>query len=155
MGATRRTILQTLGISFWGGGAKAAPRTTTGVLQELGIRPVINCRGTHTVIGASKEWPEIHDAMREASKHFMVLDELQDKVGEPPSKLIGCEAAMVTTGCAGAIELGTCAALTGGETAKVKQLPDLTGMKTEVIIQKVHRNGYDHAVRNTGVKIVD
>ena len=155
MGATRRTILQTLGISLWGGSGKAAPRSSAGVLQELGIRPVINCRGTHTVIGASKEWPELHDAMREASRHFIVLDELQDKVGERLSKLIGCEAAMVTTGAAGAIQLGTSAALTGGDPAKVRQLPDLTGMKSEVVIQKLHRNGYDHAVRNTGVKIIE
>jgi len=157
MGATRRTILQTLGLSFWGGhSGSAGPRqSTTGVLQDLGIRPVINFRGTHTVIGASKEWPEIHDGMREVSKQFVVLDELQDKIGERLSKLIGCEAAMVTTGTAGAIELGTCAALTGGDPKKVRQLPDLTGMKTEVIIQKVHRNGYDHAVRNAGVKIIE
>jgi uncharacterized pyridoxal phosphate-dependent enzyme len=156
MGSTRRTILQTLGISMWGGAAgKSATLPTQGVLKELGIRPVINCRGTHTVIGASKEWPELHDAMREASKHFIVVDELQDKVGERLSKLMGTEAAMVTTGAAGAIQLGTCAALTGGAPDKARQLPDLTGMKSEVIIQKVHRNGYDHAVRNTGATIID
>ena len=62
---------------------------------------------------------------------------------------------MVTPGAAAAICLGTCASLTGSDTKKVRQLPDLTGMKKEVIIQKVHRNGYDHAVRSTGVRIVD
>src|SRR5260370_6949817 len=62
---------------------------------------------------------------------------------------------MVTTGCAGAITLGTCACLTGMDSAKVRQLPNLTGMKTEAIIQKIHRNGYDHAVRNTGLKIIE
>ena len=116
---------------------------------------MLNFRGTHTVIGASKEWPELHEAMGEAARHFVVLDELQDKIGERLAKLIGCEDAMVTTGAAGAITLGTCASLTGSDNEKVRRLPDLTGMKTEVVIQKVHRNGYDHAVRNTGVKIVD
>ena len=133
----------------------AAPRDGGGLLRELGIRPVINLRGTHTVIGASKERPEIHDAMREISRHFVVLEELQDAVSARLSKMIGCEDAMVTTGAAGAIQLGTCAALTGPDVAKVRRLPDLTGMKTEVIIQKVHRNGYDHAVRATGVRIVE
>ena len=61
----------------------------------------------------------------------------------------------MTPGAAAAICLGTCASLTGSDTQKVRQLPDLTGMKKEVIIQKVHRNGYDHAVRSTGVRIVD
>src|SRR4029450_11421233 len=123
--------------------------------RQLGIRPVINCRGTHPVIGASKEWPELHDAMAEASRQFVVLDEVQDKVGERLARLIGCEDAMVTTGGAGAITLGPCACLAGSDSEKIRRLPDLTGMKSEVIIQKVHRNGYDHAVRNTGVRIVE
>src|SRR5687767_1918630 len=123
--------------------------------QQLGIRPVINCRGTHTVIGASKVWPELHEAMGEAARDFVVLDELQDKIGERLAALIGSEDAMVTTGAAGAIALGTCASLAGADTEMVRRLPDLTGMKTEVVIQKAHRNGYDHAVRNTGVRLIE
>ncbi len=154
MNATRRVILQAA--SLWPFSRMASgARVTTSVYQELGIRPVINCRGTHTVIGASKQWPELHDGMAEAARQFVVLDELQDKIGERLSKLIGSEDAMVTTGCAGAITLGTCASLTGTDNERIRRLPDLTGMKSEVVIQKVHRNGYDHAVRNTGVKIVD
>jgi L-seryl-tRNA(Ser) seleniumtransferase len=133
----------------------AAPTLKRDVYKELGVRPVLNFRGTHTVIGASKEWPELHEAMAEAARQFVVLDELQDKIGERLARLISCEDAMVTTGAAGAISLGTCASLTGLDTEKVRRLPDLTGMKTEVIIQKVHRNGYDHAVRNAGVKIIE
>jgi L-seryl-tRNA(Ser) seleniumtransferase len=107
------------------------------------------------VIGASKAWPELHEAMAEAARHYVVLDELQDKVGARLAELMGCEDAMVTTGCAGAITLGSCASLTGMDTAKVRQLPNLSGMKSEAIIQKIHRNGYDHAVRNAGLKIVE
>jgi L-seryl-tRNA(Ser) seleniumtransferase len=123
--------------------------------QELGIRPVLNFRGTHSVIGASKEWPELHEAMAEAARHYVVLEELQDRIGERLAKLIGCEDAMVTTGAAGAITLGTCASLTGLYAEKIRQLPDLSGMKNEVVIQRVHRTGYDHAVRNAGVRIVE
>ncbi len=119
------------------------------------MRPIVNFRGTHTVIGASKVWPEIHEAMAEASRYYVDLEELQDKVGERLAKLIGTPDAMVTTGTAGAMGLGTCACLTGSDVAKVRQLPNLEGMKTEVIIQKAHRNGYDHAVRNAGVRIVE
>ena len=132
-----------------------AAKTSTGVLQQLGIRPVINCRGTHTVLGASKIWPELHESMADASRQYVVLDELHDKIAERLAGLIGCEDALVTTGCAGAITLGACACLTGMDSAKVRQLPNLAGMKTEAIIQKIHRNGYDHAVRNAGLKIVE
>src|SRR5206468_3078359 len=85
----------------------------------------------------------------------VVLDELHDRIAERLAGLIGCEDAMVTTGCAGAITLGACAALTGMDSAKVRQLPTISGMKTEAIIQKIHRNGYDHAVRNAGLKIIE
>ena len=149
----RRTLLQ--GLSFWPfGRLAAAAKKSHSIYQELGIRPVINFRGTHTVIGASKIWPDVHEAMNEASAHFVSIEELQDAVGARLAKLAGTEAAMVTTGTAGGITVGTCACLTGEDVAKVRRLPDTTGMKTEVIIQKSHRNGYDHAVRNAGVKIV-
>src|SRR6185503_15827906 len=156
----RRSLLKSLGLAGLVGSWPLAKRTeaansTRNVYQELGIEPVLNFRGTHTVIGASKEWPELHEAMGEAARHFVVLDELQDKIGERLAKLIGTEDAMVTTGAAGGITLGTCASLAGSDSEKIRRLPDLTGMKSEVIIQKVHRNGYDHAVRNTGVRIVE
>jgi uncharacterized pyridoxal phosphate-dependent enzyme len=157
MKSTRRNVLQGAGLlGIWPfSKLSLAARVSPSAYQQLGIRPVINCRGTHTVIGASKVWPELHDAMTEASRHYVVLDELQDKVGARLAALIGCEDAMVTTGCAGAITLGSCAALTGMDTARVRQLPNVTGMKSEAIIQKIHRNGYEHAVRNAGLKIVE
>jgi uncharacterized pyridoxal phosphate-dependent enzyme len=157
MKSTRRNILQGAGLlGIWPFSKLSFARQgPTNPYQQLGIRPVINCRGTHTVIGASKVWPELHDAMAEASRHYVLLDELQDKVGARLAALIGCEDALVTTGCAGAITLGSCAALTGMDTSRVRQLPDLTGLKSEAIIQKIHRNGYEHAVRNAGLKLVE
>ena len=133
----------------------AAARRAPSPYQQLGIRPVINFRGTMTTLGASKMWPDLHEAAGQASSEYIVLEELKDKIGERLASLIGSEDALVTTGAAGAICLGTCATLTGSDTQKVRQLPDLTGMKTEVVIQKVHRNGYDHAVRSTGARLVE
>src|SRR5687767_10749369 len=133
----------------------AAPKRSPGPYERLGIRPVINFLGTMTTLGDSKMWEDLHEAAGQASREYVVLEELKNEVGKRISALIGCEDALVTSGAAGAICLGTCAALTGSDTQKVRQLPDLTGMKKEVIIQKVHRNGYDHAVRNTGVRIVE
>lgn len=125
------------------------------VYDELGIRPIVNFRGTHTTIGASKQWPELSGAMEEAARHFVALDELQDKVGERLSKLIGTEAAIVTSGTAGGIAIGTCACVAGSDAKAIQRLPDVTGLKDQVIILKLHRNGYDHAVRTVGVKIVE
>jgi L-seryl-tRNA(Ser) seleniumtransferase len=157
MKSTRRNVLQGAGLlGIWPFSKLSfAGKMPTSIYQQLGVRPVINCRGTHTVIGASKVWPELHEAMAEASRQYVDLDELQDKVGARLAALMGCEDAMVTTGCAGAITLGTCAAVTGMDSAKVRQLPNLTGVKSEAIIQKIHRNGYDHAVRNAGLKIIE
>jgi L-seryl-tRNA(Ser) seleniumtransferase len=153
MTPTRRLLLQAAALLPF---SKArAARKAGSVYAQLGIRPVINMAGTQTIYGASKIWDELHEPMAEASREYVVLAELQEKVGERLARLTNCESAMVTTGAAGAICLGTCACLTGDDVAKVRRLPDLAGMKTEVVIQKRHRNGYDHAVRSSGVRIVE
>jgi D-glucosaminate-6-phosphate ammonia-lyase len=136
-------------------GAKTAKAKGKGIYEDLGIRPVINFRGTHTTIGASKVWPELHAAMEEASRSYVPLDELQDAVGARIAKLTGTETAFVTTGTAGAIAIGTCACVAGKDPHAIRRLPDVSGLRNEVIILKQHRNGYDHAVRNVGVKVVE
>ena len=99
--------------------------------------------------------PEVMAAINYASKHFVPLNELHDRVGERIATLVKAEAAMVSSGAASAMTLGTAGVLTGGDPQKIVDLPNLAGMKTEVIMQKSHRFGYDHAVRNCGVKIVE
>jgi D-glucosaminate-6-phosphate ammonia-lyase len=123
--------------------------------RELGVRPFINAAGTYTAMTASLMLPEVMDAINYASRHYVMLDELQDKVGERIAELVHCEAAMVTSGAASALTLGTAAVLTGTDRQKIVDLPNLAGMKSEVIIQKSHRFGYDHAVRNCGVRLVE
>ncbi len=159
MNLNRRNLLQSVGLGslcgFWPISKLAAARPTATIYQQLGVRPVINCMGAWTVIGASRQWPELHAPMAEASSQFVFLEELQEKIGERLSKLIGSEAAMVTTGAAGGITLGTCASLTGADPERIRRLPDLSGMKSEVLIHKRHRNNFDHAIRNTGVKLIE
>ena len=124
--------------------------------RELGVRPFINASGTYTAMTASLMPPEVMDAINYASKHYVMLEELQLKVGERIAKLVQADAAMVTSGAASALTLGTAAVLTGTDQQKMVALPDLaTNMKSEVIIQKSHRFGYDHAVRNCGVRLVE
>jgi L-seryl-tRNA(Ser) seleniumtransferase len=125
------------------------------LFKELGVRTFINAAGTYTAMTGSLMLPEVVEAIQYASSDFVNLDELQDKVGERIAELLHCEAATITAGAASAITLGTAGVLTGMDEEKAVQLPDLTGMKNEVIIQKNHRVGYDHAIRNCGIKLVE
>jgi D-glucosaminate-6-phosphate ammonia-lyase len=128
---------------------------TMSIYDELGVRPVINASATLTRLGGSIMPPEVVAAMVEASKHFINLDELQRAVGEKLAELTHNEAAYVATGAAAGLVLATAACVAGNDPAAIARLPDTTGLKNEVIIHKSHRNGYDHAVRQVGVKIVE
>ena len=98
---------------------------------------------------------EVMEAMSYASRRFYRLSEVQDAVGKRIAELLQAEAAMVTSGAAGALTCGTAACLTGDDPKKIQQLPDVTGLKNEVFVQKAHRYGYDHAVRATGARLVE
>jgi L-seryl-tRNA(Ser) seleniumtransferase len=130
------------------------PGNPLNIYATLDVRAVINCKGAYTMLGASKPWPDLYSVMQEASRYFVDLGELQDKIGERLARLIGTESAMVTSGAAAAITLGTCGCLTGNDLGKIQHLPALTGRKTEVIIQAAHRNPFDHCVRSTGAKLL-
>src|SRR5258706_6034839 len=133
----------------------AAATVKRDYFKELGIKPFINAAGTYTTLTASLMQPEVVQAIEYASKQFVHLIELHDAVGQRIASLIGCDAAMVTAGAASALTLGTAACMTGTNQDFIRRLPDTTGMKNEVIIQKSHRYGYDHAVRNCGIRFVE
>jgi D-glucosaminate-6-phosphate ammonia-lyase len=136
-------------------GAAAATAAGRDYLKELGVRPFINAAGTYTALTASLMPPEVMQAMQAVSRQYVPLVGLNEAVGRRLASLIGCEAAMVTSGAASALTLGTAACMTGTDGQKIRRLPDTTGMKDEVIILKSHRYGYDHAVRNCGVKMIE
>jgi L-seryl-tRNA(Ser) seleniumtransferase len=135
--------------------AAATSRKGRDYFGELGVRPFINAAGTYTAMTASLMPPEVMDAINYASRQYVMLDELHDKVGQRIAALVHSEAAMVTSGAASALTLGTAAILTGTDRQKMVDLPNLAGMKSECIMQKSHRFGYDHAIRNCGVKVVE
>lgn len=125
------------------------------VYRSLGVEPVINCRGTFTIIGASTLVPEAKEAMYNAQSNYVQLDELAMGVGKRLAELSGAEWGVVSCGCAGGMKITTMAAVTGGNPEKLVRVPDLTGFeKDEVIIPRRSRNTYDHAIRNVGVKII-
>jgi len=123
--------------------------------KELGVKPFINAAGTYTTLTASLMMPECVAAYEYASKTFVRLNELHDACAKKIAEALGVEACMITSGAAAALTLGTAACITGNDPDKIRRIPELTGMKTEVIVQKSHRYGYDHAVRNTGIRMVE
>jgi L-seryl-tRNA(Ser) seleniumtransferase len=157
---TRRGLFQAgaglaLGGAFSDMASAAPAASKPDVYQALGIKHVINATGTVTNLGGSIMPPEVVAAWADASRHFVNLLELQNKVGERIAKLIGVDAAMITTGAAGAILLGTAAAVTGSNPKFIRRLPDTTGMKNEVIIQKAHHSCYDNQLTDVGVRLIE
>ena len=138
-----------------GNRSKSKPKRN--LLEELGIRTFINAAGTYTTMTASLMHDEVMDAIDYSAKEFCMLNEVQDKVGEKIAQMVHAEAAMVTAGAFSALTLGTAGILTGMDQAKVKQIPhrlEESGIKSEVILQKGHFDGYEQALYNTGVTII-
>jgi len=163
-GTSRRELFQIGNALVWPVllGAPAAKGATAGPLtpgpeiyQSIGVEPVINCRGTFTIIGASVETPETRAAMEYAARYFVQYDELAEGVGRRLAELTGAEWGMVSAGCAAGLKHVTAACVAGGNPEKLIRIPDLAGFdKTEVVIPRSSRSVYDHAVRNIGVKII-
>ena len=134
--------------------ASAAPMQLGDVYRSIGVRPVINARGTFTIITGSTTLPEVKRAMEEASRSFVNMDELMDGVGKRLAELSGAEWGIVTAGCCAAVTHCTASAIAGGNPERMQRLPNLTGLKSEVIVPQYSHNVYDHAVRMLGVKLV-
>jgi uncharacterized pyridoxal phosphate-dependent enzyme len=126
--------------------------------EELAVTTVINCEGTMTVLGGSLPHPELEAVMTMAGRHFVPVAELEVAAGNRIAQMLKLPdgySAIVTSGAAAAIQSGLAGILTGDNEALIRQLPDLTGMKSEVIIQKSHRNPFDHQLRATGIKLIE
>jgi len=122
--------------------------------RSIGVKPLINAKGTFTIITGSQSLPEVKKAMEEASRAFVQMDELMDGVGRRLAELTGAEWGIVTAGCAAALTHCTSACLAGTNPERMQRLPNLEGLKSEVVIPAYSRNVYDHAIRMLGVKIV-
>jgi L-seryl-tRNA(Ser) seleniumtransferase len=132
--------------------AAASAKPKRNVIKELGLRTFINAAGTYTTMTASLMHDEVIDTINESAKHFVMINEVQDKVGEKIAAICHAESAMVTSGCWSALVLGTAGVLTGMDRKKVALLPNVSSFeKNEVIVQKTHNVGYVHALTNTGI----
>lgn len=125
------------------------------VFEDLGVRSIINAAATLTRLGGSRMAPEVLAAMNEAAESFVHIDYLQQAAGGVIAEITGAEAGYVVNGAAAGLTLGTAACVVGLDVGKMDRLPDTTGMKNEVVVQKGHRNFYDHAIRAAGVRFVE
>jgi uncharacterized pyridoxal phosphate-dependent enzyme len=149
---------QAAGAKAAGSAAKAAATAphAPDMYAALGVKPLINCRGTLTVIGGSTELPEVRAVKDRANQQYVAIDELMHAIGGRLAELTGAEWGMVSAGCAAAMSLATAACVAGGNPDLHVRIPNLTGFeKDEVIIPTHSRNVYDQAVRNVGVKILE
>ncbi|MEZ4868264.1 MAG: aminotransferase class V-fold PLP-dependent enzyme [Caldilineaceae bacterium] len=126
-----------------------------GIYEEFGVRPILNAAGAVTRYGGSVMAPEVLETMRAAAQEFCLLDELHEKAGERIAKLLGVEAAYVTSSAASGLVLTAAACMSGSDPAKITQLPDTTGMRHEILIQSGHRIAYDQAMRVAGAKLIE
>src|SRR5438270_12360869 len=127
--------------------------TAGNVYSRLGVKTVINCRGTWTYLSGSLEFPEVQAAQRAASEHFVNMFELQQAASRRLAELTGAEAGMVTSGAAGAMASAAAACMAGTNPKYIWQLPDTTGLKNEVIMVG-GRSAFDNAIRLTGAQLV-
>jgi uncharacterized pyridoxal phosphate-dependent enzyme len=164
---TRRNLLQKSATAAIAGTAavltapvtpanEPAARKGVDYYAKLGLTPFINAAGTYTVLSASTMPEEVQAASALASLQPVNLNELQEAAGKYLAKRLKCEAVLVTSGAAAALTVGTAACMTNGNADAILAIPiDLGNLKNEVIVQKTHRYGYDHALRNSGIKFVE
>ncbi|WP_207944758.1 aminotransferase class V-fold PLP-dependent enzyme [Actinomadura rubrisoli] len=139
-----------------GTAAGAAGKGAKNGYEAIGVRPLINGRGTYTVLSGSLMLPEVRDAIDRAARKYVQLDELADAIGKRLGELTKAEFGMVSSGASAALGHASAACVAGGNPDLHVRLPDLTGFKkTEAIIPKHSRNVYEAAISATGLKIVE
>lgn len=168
-GVSRRKFLQSSALAGAAGAASTLLPSAVGaqdghstavpvgpnLYEAIGVRPIINCKGTYTIISGSLTLPEVKQAMEEASKHYVHLDELMAAVGARLAAITGAEWGIVTAGCASAIAEATAACIAGTNVERSQKMPYMAGFKHQVIIPKHSRNPYDIGARMLGVDVIE
>lgn len=125
------------------------------IYDELGVPTVVNATGTKTRISGSLMREEAADAMRDASRAFVRISDLQQRASELVAEVTGADAGYVTSGASSGLSMAAAACLAGDDLETMARLPDTEGIPDEIVMPRTHRNGYDHALRLAGATIVD
>lgn len=136
-------------------GQPVTPTNASDLYGRLGVRKLVNAHGTLTRLGGSRLAPEVSAAMAEAARHFVDLDELLTASGTHVAALLGVEAAYISAGAAAGLVLAAAACVAGTDSARIHRLPDTRGLPNRVAVHRSHRNGYDQALRQAGVELVE
>ena len=129
--------------------------TSTNIYDRLGVQRLINGHHWRTALGGSVMPPEVVDAMAESAGYFVDLEGLHRSAGEYIAELTGADGGLVTAGCSAAQVLQAAACMTGTDEEKVARLPDSSGMKNRIVIQKSQRNHYDTSYQLAGATLVE
>jgi len=156
---SRRDVFKT-GVAAAAGAGEpsiAAAASTSGPdpYSRIGVRPFINCTATYTINGGSQMLPEVIATIEQASHYHVNLDELMEKVGDRLAELLEVPWGIVTAGTAAALTHATSGCIAGTDPEKMQQLPNLTGLKNEIIMPRESRVVYDHALRTVGATIIE
>ncbi|HUT62809.1 MAG TPA: aminotransferase class V-fold PLP-dependent enzyme, partial [Anaerolineae bacterium] len=159
---TRRDIFKGTGLAALAGvsgcstqQSQVSSKITIPTYESIGVKPIINCMGTHTNRGGSLMLSEVMMAMEEANKHYVRMDDLMEYTAKRLAELTGAEYGCVTSGAAGAMFAATCACVAGADPEKMALLPDTRGMKDEVLVPKDQRHVYDRSIWMVGVKMIE
>jgi L-seryl-tRNA(Ser) seleniumtransferase len=130
-------------------------QTAPAIYDEIGVRPIINGRGATTAVGGTLMAPEVLAAMADAAGAFVVLDELNRRVGKRIAALTEMEAGYVTSGSAAGMALAAAACIAGTDPERIKRLPQSDGFANEIVIHRAHRINYDQMLRIGGGRLVE
>jgi L-seryl-tRNA(Ser) seleniumtransferase len=125
------------------------------IYEQWGLAPIINASGSVTRLGGAPMPEAVLAAFHAAAQECVPLDELQGAASRCLAEATGAEAGLVTSGAAAGLTLGAAAILTGHDLGRMERLPDCTGFPNEFVMAREQRNGYDHAVRAAGARLVE
>jgi L-seryl-tRNA(Ser) seleniumtransferase len=126
-----------------------------GAYELLGVRRVVNAAGIYTDLGGSVLPAAVREAVHEVNGSFASMTELLERSGERIASLLGVDAARVVPGASAGIALSVGACMTQAVGPLMEQLPDTSGMRSDVLMQPGHHYKYDRCARMTGARIVE
>jgi L-seryl-tRNA(Ser) seleniumtransferase len=125
------------------------------VYEQWGLTPIINASGSVTRLGGAPMPQAVVEAFSSAAAECVPLDQLQGAASGVIAKITGAEAGLVTAGASAALLLGSAAILAGFDLKRIEALPHCEDFPNEFVVAREQRNGYDHAVRAAGAKLVE
>jgi len=134
---------------------RSTPIVLTMLLEELGVKKVVNAWGTITLLGGTTMSDGVVDAMREASKVYVDIKDLHKKAGDHIAKMLGVEAACIVSGATAGLILSTAACIAAGDSRKILSLPKTSGGdKNKVLVQQLHRNPFAKSLATAGAEVI-